>query len=272
MFLLSQKLDKNGGFVSDVKMMALLAALGEIEGVVSIGKFGYSQNVDNGVATDLHDGANATNDQDLIVAPTAARVHAIVSSSASDAAAGVGARTMRVYGLTAWDAKETSEVVTLNGTTPVNTANAYVFINRMVVLTKGATSVNVGNITATAATDGTVSTRILAGNGQTEFGALAVPSVQRVVLLRIYASVMRSSPSAAAVDLTLKLNPTPTAELLNFLTIHRFALDSDATSRDSVTYESPRVYDGGCIIKLQASATADNTFVSGGFDVLLIDV
>lgn len=272
MYLLSQQLDKNGTHIGDVKMLALLAALGEIDGVVAVGKFGYSQNVDNGVATDIHDGANATTDQDIIVAPTTARVHAIVSSSTSDAAGGVGARTVRVYGLKSWTTKETSEVVTLNGTTPVNTANAYVFINRMVVITNGATSTNVGNITATAATDGTVSVRILAGNGQTEFAALGVPSVQRVALTRLYASVMRSSPSAAVVDITLRYNPNAATELLNFRTIHRFALDSDATSRDSITYEAPRLYDGGCIIKLQATATADNVFVSGGFDVLLIDV
>ena len=66
---------------------------------------------------------------------------------------GVGARTIRIYGLKTWDLAETSEVMYLQGVFPQNTDNSYVIIHRMEVLTKGATSVNSGAIKATAASD-----------------------------------------------------------------------------------------------------------------------
>jgi len=269
---LSQTLQKDGQYISDVEMLALLAGLGEIGGVSTVGKFGYTQNADSGVLTDLHDGANPTANQALVIAPTQARVHAIVSSSASDDKdAGVGARTIRVYGLTDWDTKQVSEVVELEGLTPVNTANAYVFIHRMVVLTNGATNINVGNITATAATDTTITARILAGNGQTEMAAYAVPTTQRLCVLGVYGSLLKGSGASTAVDLTLKVNPTPADEVLNFITKHRFTVDSSASSNSTQRFEVPRIYEGGCIIKLQAVSSAANAFVSGGFDAILID-
>lgn len=100
------------------------------------------------------------------VPPTVARVHAIVSSDVDDnSGADTGARTLLVTGFgTGW--VPLSEIVTLHasaGTTSVNTANSYLHIDRMEVLTAGSTGANEGLITATAATDATITAAIAAG-------------------------------------------------------------------------------------------------------------
>lgn len=83
----------------------------------------------------------------LITQPTSAGATTLVSTSANDAAAGTGARTVLVYGLDANYMKKT-EVVTLNGTTPVTCVNNYLRINQMTVLTAGTGKTNAGIITS----------------------------------------------------------------------------------------------------------------------------
>lgn len=69
--------------------------------------------------------------------PSAASVMTVSSTSTSDTAEGTGARTILVTGLDA-NYNEVSEVVTLNGQTPVNTVNSFLRINDMRVLTAGS--------------------------------------------------------------------------------------------------------------------------------------
>jgi hypothetical protein len=77
----------------------------------------------------------------------------ILSSSANDAAAGTGARTVTVQGIgTSYAA--VSEVVTLNGTGVVALANAYIHINKLIVATAGSGQTNAGTITARVASAG----------------------------------------------------------------------------------------------------------------------
>jgi len=94
--------------------------------------------------------------------PAAAAQRSLGSSSASDTAAGVGARTVRITYFDNTGAGPFTEIVTLNGVTPVNTvATTIRFIEKMEVVTAGSTLVNVGTITlfgAAAGAGGTVGT------------------------------------------------------------------------------------------------------------------
>lgn len=79
----------------------------------------------------------------------------LVSTSANDAAAGTGARTVKITYYTAAMTGPFTETVTLNGTTPVNTvATDICYIEKMEVLTAGSTGSNVGVISLKAATGG----------------------------------------------------------------------------------------------------------------------
>lgn len=84
----------------------------------------------------------------------------LVSASAADAAAGTGARTVRIVYFDQTGAGPFTETVTLNGTTPVNTVGTNLcFIEEMQVITAGSGGTNAGIITLqtlAAATVGTI--------------------------------------------------------------------------------------------------------------------
>ena len=85
----------------------------------------------------------------------------IVSASADDAAAGTGARTVGIFGISATAAAGTfsyfEETVTLAGATPVTTARYYKRVITMRVLTAGSGGVAAGAITLSE-TGGTTNT------------------------------------------------------------------------------------------------------------------
>lgn len=243
---------------------------GDIDGLAAVNKFGRSNNVD-ATPTDIWDRANPTDNQAIWVAPTQARIHDIVSSSVSDdgSPAGVGARTLRIFGLTDWGTAEVSEDIVLNGTTNVPTVNAYVIIHRMRVLTKGATSVNVGAITATAQTDGTVTAQIYAGQGQTQMAIYGIPSTQAAYMKVFWAGLNKAT--AGSVDIILLENPEPDDELLNFLTKHTFGIHSTGKSYVPHPFDPYFKIPGPAIIKVQGDGSVANMDVSAGFDLIVKD-
>jgi hypothetical protein len=77
--------------------------------------------------------------------PASATIMKVSSSSANDAAAGTGARTVRVVGLDA-SYNVISEIVSLNGQTSVNTVGTYLRINDFYVLTAGSGNTAAGTL------------------------------------------------------------------------------------------------------------------------------
>ena len=75
-----------------------------------------------------------------------ATVLEILSSSASDTAAGTGARTFTLAGLDA-NFNQISEVLTLNGVTPVQTVKSYIRVNTLQIASAGSGGVNAGDVT-----------------------------------------------------------------------------------------------------------------------------
>jgi hypothetical protein len=265
---------RSGKLVVVPEEFGLEVARGNVPGMSSVNKFGRNIEIDSGVTADIWDGGHtlASGGVSLIwVAPTVARIHEIVSSSANDTSGGVGARTIRIYGLTSWDTKEVSEDITLNGAGIVATTNAYVIIHRMEVLTKGATNVNVGIIKATAQTDNTITAQIQVGNGQTEMAIFGIPSTQTAYVYNYYAEVNKAGGAAGVVDNCLVVNPEPNAELTNFIIKHRFGLQTVGTSSYSHPFNPPKKIEGPAIIKSTVVSGTNDMDVSAGFDLILAD-
>jgi len=87
--------------------------------------------------------------------PTAAAQRSFASSSANDASAGTGARTVKVTYFDSTGAGPFTETVTLNGTTPVNTVATNIrFIESLEVVTAGALGSNAGTVTLYGSTGG----------------------------------------------------------------------------------------------------------------------
>ncbi len=255
------------GFVRD---MALEIARGNVSGLTKVNKFGRNTDIDTG-AEDVWDGGGTW------VAPTQARIHAVVSTSDEDSdsggvvSQGDGARTVQLYGLSSWSTAETSEVITLDGTTSVNTVNAYVIVHRMKVLTKGghASGPNVGIITATAASDATVTAQINAAQGQTQMAIYGIPSIQTAYLTGYYASM--APPAAGTCNISLLANPEPDAERVNFLVKHTLGISTASTSILNHKFNPYYTIEGPAIIKIEADVSADNFDISAGFDAIIVD-
>lgn len=255
-----------------VQSFELQVARGLIPGVTQVNKFGAAPDGVQTTASDIWGRCDSTPTQQIWLAPTAARVHAIVSSSTSDDGnpVGVGARTIRVYGLKTWDLAETNEDITLDGTTPVNTANSYVIIHRMKVLTCGASGPNVGTITATAATDSTITAVILPGDGQTEMAIYGVPSIQSMYLTRWSCAIAKSSGAASHATFELRVNENPNVQTTAFLRKNDLSVQSTGSNNVEKVFLNPVKYAGPCIIKVQGRASANDLDAKSGFDGYIV--
>ena len=248
----------------------LAVASGQVPGQTGIHKFGRNPDVDTGtVPEDVWDAGG------IWVAPQAARIHDLASSSASDAPAGSGARTVRVFGLTGWDAAEVSEVVALNGVALVPTVNSYVIVHRLEALTWGnvppATGVNVGTITATAQVDGTVTAQISVLSNRTLMAVLGVPSGQALFLTQWYIALNRSQ-AAGSADMELCTNLSPNvAGGGGYAVMSHLGLAAAGSSFIQRRFLPYLRIDGPAIVKLHCeNVSANNTDVSGGFDGILV--
>lgn len=106
---------------------------------------------------------------------TAATALEVVSTSASDAAAGVGARTITIFGLDI-NYIEVNQAITLNGTTAVTVPTSLFRINSALITSAGSNKVNVGDINIRRAPGGITQAQIPAGYGISRQAIFTVPA------------------------------------------------------------------------------------------------
>lgn len=158
--------------VGTVEPFELQVARGQIPGHSQINIFGYQPLVGT-TAICIWEQAVP------YVYPSAAVFMTLVSTSASDGSA----MSIIVRGLAA-DYSYQQEVVTMNGTTPVNTTKAFLRINNLIITTTSATSiVNAGTITAS--NGGVVYGQINPGIGQSQMAQYSVPLGHSFYLTRV---------------------------------------------------------------------------------------
>lgn len=171
----------------------LQVARGQIDGHKSLFKFGINGAVGTSVETVWAEGGTYTY-------PAAASVMKISSSSADDAAAGTGARTISIAGLDA-SYNEISETVTLNGQTEVNTVNSYLRISRMFVVTAGSGATAAGTIytgtgTVTAGVPANIFGMIALNANQTQMAFWTVPAGYTLYLMGVFYTSANTNANA----------------------------------------------------------------------------
>ena len=161
----------------------LQVARGQVDGHKALFKFGINGDVGTSVETVWAQGGT-------YVYPASATVMKISSSSADDAAAGTGARTISIAGLDA-SYNEISETVILDGQTSVNTVNSYLRISRMFVVTAGSGATAAGTIyagtgTVTSGVPATVYGMIALNANQTQMAFWTVPAGYTLYLTGLF--------------------------------------------------------------------------------------
>lgn len=128
---------------------------------------------------------------------TAATSLEILSASASDEAAGIGARTVNIQGLNAAFG-EVSQTITMNGVTPVAIPTQIYRINAVSVVTVGSNGVNVGDITIRDAGGGTTRAVVQAGYGISRQSQFTVPLGYSMIVEQVLLSINRPSTARDA--------------------------------------------------------------------------
>lgn len=201
----------------------------------------------------------------IFTPPTTYRVHALVSASANDTAAGTGARTLRIFGVVSTGLAE--ETITLNGVTPVNTVNSYSDIYRMVIFTSGSGLTNAGLITATAATDGTVTAAIqVNGYNSSRKGIRLIPPGYKGYIHDWQSSMTQTVASNSAINYLL----TKTSTGLWISRSVQTLFNSGASSL-IIEYKTPLLLSAGEWVKVQcANVSANNTTIQCNVNITLV--
>ena len=239
-------------------------ARGNVVGAKIIHKFGSNQDVDVGVEDVWEQGG-------LINWPASALTMNATSSSTADDSAGTGCRTLVIEGLDA-TLLEISETVILDGQVIVTTGNDYRRINRVYCSTFGSGMENAGTVYIFTGTETTgvpdtatlIYTTIFPDHGQTLQAFYTVPADKTAYLLD-----GTLSTDAAAKPVEGKFY------------VRTGVLDADSGWRIQAHFKTgdfypkgyvgPPMIPGGTDLKVEATGTANNTFVSATYDLLVID-
>ena len=251
----------------------LRVSAGVVSGVSAVNVFGENTGIDT--STDPEDVWDVGGVMDLSLISTAS-IFTIVSSSASDDGNGsggtyTGARVVKITGLTDWDTTESSETVQLSGTSQMVTANSYVFINRMTVISSGDLYDNIGFIDAIHANaSGTSHIRIGATKGQSHSAFCGLSSVEKVYLTDWYGDLDKSGGAGTAL-LDLKVMEGPDTADNTWLTVADLGVDSDANTNFEHEFSPYLPVTGPAIIKVEVEeVTASSTIISAGFDAFMV--
>ena len=162
-------------------------ALGRRQGATTWSKFGYNLAL-NATTNEVFASFGGAFNQRLASGETLS----IVSSDAQDDSTGTGVRQLIIFGVDAnWDL--VTEVVALDGTSPVTTSNSFLGVNRMTIFTSGSSNSNVGVITATASTSSNVMAEMPAAQGTTQQCIFYVPKNYQFLTTWLYLEANKSS-------------------------------------------------------------------------------
>jgi len=236
-------------------------ALGLRQGHTAFLKFGFNEDVDTGTEVVAAFGGTFT--------PLAsAETMDVVSSSTDDDGdpAGIGAQTLLISGIDG-SRKEQSEVVTMNGTTTVTTANSWLGINRIVVLAAGTSQGNVGNISVTATTATTNQAYIPAGDSVTQQCIYFTPAGHNALIHSIFINVLKIS-GGASPRCTIKLrvwNPGVTNAIY---TLRRVQIDTSVSNVVTKTFDVPLLLSPTDVAWLECTTSTDNTVIDAAMNMI----
>jgi hypothetical protein len=238
----------------------LQVARGQVDGHNALFKFGINGDVGTSIETVWAQGGT-------YVYPAAATVMKISSSSANDASAGTGARTIAIFGLDA-NYNKINETVALNGQTEVNTTNSFLRIFRMYVVTAGSGATAAGTIyagtgTVTSGVPANIYGMITLTANQTQMAFWTVPAGYTLYLTGIYYS---SANSTANASTNFQLIERPLDGVFRIQSSVRTAGNGDFV----IDFHAPIFFSEKTDIEIRAVASAGASNVSAEFEGIYI--
>jgi hypothetical protein len=238
----------------------LQVARGQVDGHKTLFKFGINTDVGTSVETVWAQGGT-------YVYPASATVMKISSSSADDAAAGTGARTIAIFGLDA-NYNEINETVTLNGQTAVNTTNSFLRIFRMYVVTAGSGATAAGTIyagtgTVTSGVPATIYGMITLTANQAQMAFWTVPAGYTLYLMGVF---FTSANSTANASTNFQLIQRPLGGVFRIQSSARVAGNGDFV----FDLHTPLAFTEKTDIEIRAIASAGASNVSAEFEGIYI--
>ena len=177
--------------------------------------------------------------------------------------ASTGASILHIDGLDA-SRLDVHEFVVLNGTSNVATVNSYLRQNRARIFGPGTTGA-AGTITSTAQTDGTLTCQVINGNNQTLMAVYSIPSNATAYILSVWQGLSKKQTTSSVSRLRLGQ-----LDSIGFIT-HVRALDNGGTSDVVHNYPGGLRMSGGLDMWMEADADANDTGVTAGFEVMLVE-
>ena len=229
-------------------------ALARRQGATLWHKFGYNSDVDTGSAELLAEFGGTFTPR------TTGTTLSIVSSSTADDSGGTGATGIVVYGVDEnWNTQ--TEVVTMDGTTPVVTTTTWIGINRIAIYAAGAGKANAGTITVTAVTGGATMATMPAGEGTSQQIIFHVPADTQALIDHMNFSVIRLATGTQPV-VTFRVWVYSAVSNANYR-VATFYLDGDIENHVIFDPQQPLIVGEKSTIWIEASVTVDNTAVAG---------
>lgn len=216
---------------------------------------GYNGDVDTGAAEDVWTTGG------LYPFPTVAAATTIVSGSASDTAAGTGARTVRVIGLDA-NYLQIQEDIVLNGATPVTLVNTYLRILRASIQTIGSGGTNAGLISIKQSS--TVLCDIVAAQGHSEMAIYTASSNLGNANWQIK-KILIAAVNAVAGSVTVRLWTRKTGGAWHVRWMS--SVYGTSKSSDSFEFSTPIPLSSGEDARLEATTSTDNTAVAASLEI-----
>jgi len=196
---------------------------------------------------------------------TAAEIVTVVSSSTDDDDGGTGAETVEIFGLDA-NFEPQSEIITLNGTTSVDSVNSYIRLDRAIVRSAGSGGENAGSITiAQKVTTANVFAVIVAGLNKTSIAAYTIPAGHTGYLCNF--SVSGGTPTGGT-DTVTRLRARPTGEV--FQIKEELSLRGGGSSFAERNFKYPMKLAAQTDVFLEVDTDTDNTSAAGTFELVIV--
>ena len=240
-------------------------ALGRRQGSSTWNKFGYNSDVDAASGDEIIASWGGTY-QFLTVGETIS----VVSTDAADdgSPAGTGVNSIVIYGVDQnWDSQ--TEVVTLNGTTPVVTTTEWIGINRVAVYLSGSGMTNAGTITVTAVSSGYTMAEMPIGGGVTQQLIYFVPQKFTFLAEWLHFDALKIAGGGGNPEVTLK-GQVYSAVNNTIQEVYRGHIDTTNENNLDVVPPTPFPISEKSILYFTADTDKDNTSVTGRFSGELI--